>query len=348
MSVAMNRWGRWSGWAGQTLGAGVLVVMALLGAAGCSQHRIVAEPVYFPASPNVAHAVHLRSFTSFDELVAPKVSWVDALRGGFASSYVETPAGLAYHDGKLYVCDTALNLVHEWDLVTGVANELGGSGNLALMQRAAVVVLGQGAAHLLSPPGGAAFKPVAVAIEGSTLFAADIANHRIEMFSVPDGAHKGGFGGAGNEPGKLYFPMGVSGDGKGRLYVSDSFNGRVQGFDAATQQPQISMGQPGDRYGDMGKPRHVAVGPDGVVFVADTEFRHVHLFDAKGTLLMLLGGPDIPLGGTPMPVGVAIAPTLPPNLTSLVPANFDAQYFLFVSNTVGTQRMSLYAIGLGR
>jgi hypothetical protein len=60
---------------------------------------------------------------------------------------------------------------------------------------------------------------------------------------------------------------------------------------------------------------------------------------------MSLGEPQDQPGGTPLPVGVAIAPTLPDRLASLVPADFNARYFLFVSNSVGSRRISLFAIG---
>lgn len=110
----------------------------------------------------------------------------------------------------------------------------------------------------------------------------------------------------------------------------------------------LTFGRPGNRYGDMGKPRGLAVGPDGVIFVADAEFERVHLFDEKGRLLMLLGGSEDAPGSTPMPVGLAVARRLPESLTRLAPADFHADYYLFVSNTVGLRRLGLFAIGTSR
>ena len=49
-----------------------------------------------------------------------------------------------------------------------------------------------------------------------------------------------------------------------------------------------------------------------------------------------------------LPFGVAVAESLPEDLESLVPADFDAQYYLFVTNTVGAKRINLFAIGKQR
>ncbi len=101
-------------------------------------------------------------------------------------------------------------------------------------------------------------------------------------------------------------------------------------------------------HGDMGKPRHLAVGPDGVIFIADVEFGHVHLFDYRGRLLTLLGGHEDKPGGTPMPVSVAVASLLPDLVAAPVPADFQPACFLFVTSSTGTRRISRFAVGSPR
>jgi DNA-binding beta-propeller fold protein YncE len=197
------------------------------------------------------------------------------------------------------------------------------------------------------PIGRDGYRPVAVVAEHTKLYVADIVAHRVDVFSMDDGTPLDHFGQVGSEPGRFYFPMGVATNDAGDIFVSDMMNGRVQVFDAQHAHLR-SMGQPGNRYGDMGKPRHLAVGPDGVIYIADAEFAHVHLYNSEGQLLMFLGSPEDQPGGTPMPVGVAIAPALPDPLASLVPDDFDAVYFLFVTNSIGTKRISLFAIGRPR
>jgi DNA-binding beta-propeller fold protein YncE len=341
----------------------LLCTSLAVGGAGCAAKRITADPVYFPAPPAQAHAVHLKSFNALDELITPKRGWLDALRGGFASPFAGKPGGIAYRDGRLYICDIERNVVHEWDLATGKARRFGesdddrlrkpvdvavsadGSIYVADTDRSAIVVFRADGASLQVRPDRETYRPVAVAIHGDTLYVADVAAHVVDVFSTTDAGPVNSLDtGSG---GRLYYPSGAATDQSGRLYVSDTFNARVQVFNA-DRQPAHSFGQPGNRYGDMGKPRHLDVGPDGVVYIADAEFRHVHLFDNQGRLLMLLGSDDGKVGGTPLPIGAAIAASVPDAIAALVPANFDAHYYLFVTNSVGDKRMSLYAIGLGR
>ena len=288
-------------------------------------------------------------------------------RGRAVSPFVGTPAGIAYRDGRLYICDTHKNVVHAWNLSTGEARQIGGNGDVILAKPVDVAVDAAGicyvadtdrgevvafdgrgvAARKYVPPGCERFKPAAVAVFGSKLYVADLAAHRVEVFSISDGGHVASLGEIGSGLGQFYYPTGVATDEAGNVFISDMMNGRVQVFDQ-TYKAVLSMGQLGNRYGDMAKPRHLAIGSDDVVFIADAEFAHVHLFNTEGRLLMLLGGVEDRAGGTPMPVGVAIAATLPERLIELVPSEFDARYYLFVTNSVGSKRIGLYAVGTGR
>ena len=334
---------------------------------GCASAPLRPDPVYFPPSPATPHAVHLKSFNSLANLVPPKASWTDIFCGGAVSPYVSVPAGIAFAGDSLYVCDTGSNTVHRWNLATGQAKRLGAHGDIWLSTPVDVAVDQAGTAYVadtgrgevvafdangectrqFKPDGRKSYRPVAVAVQGSRLYVADVASHQIDVFSATDGQQVGAFGRVGSDPGTFYYPVGLANDATGNILVSDMMNARVQVFDADHQQVG-SFGQPGDRYGDLGKPKRLAVGPDGTIFVADAGFARVHLFNSQGQLLMLLGADGDSPGGTPMPAGVAVAATLPDRLASIVPEGFDARYFLFVTNTVGPKRISLFAVGTGR
>lgn len=326
---------------------------------GCASTNRSNPLTCYPAPPANPRVVLLRSFNSFDELIPRPERWVDAFRGRPVSPFVARPAGLAYRGETLYLCDPQKGVVHRWNLANGEADALGSNDGQPLSKPVGVAVDAQGTVYVadtgrdgiqvfgadgapsrITRPDPSASRFVAVVAGESELYAADITDHRVDVFRVSDRSLVRSFGGIGGAAGKLYYPLGVALDNQGRCLVSDSMNSRIQTF-APDGRPLQTIGQPGDRYGDLGKPRHLAVGPDGVVFVADPEFGGVHLFDEDGRLLMILTGV-----AHSAPAGVAVAPTLPAFLAGLVPSGFHAGYYLFVSNAIGAQRIQLYAVGI--
>lgn len=361
-----------------------VAVLLLLSTAGCRTTAPRPQHVFFPAPPSPPHAVHLISFNSLDDLVPRRMSLHDVLLGLAPGPYCQTPSGVAWHGDTLYLCDTGRNVVHAWNLRTGEARRVGASGPGTLAKPVAVAVNEAGQVYVADTERGevvafdahgaygsslrpedaeAPFRPVGLAWHSGELYVADVAAHRVHVFDA-DGAWTRTLGDSSDGE-SFYFPMAVTVDADGRALVADMMNARVVAF-AADGSVVASIGQPGDRYGDLGKPRGLAVWssprgsaaaatgsqdtpadstPAGIVFIADSEFRYVHLFDAAGQLLMLLGGPRDEPGGTPMPAGATVATALPPALAALSPEDFDVYCYLFVTNTYGAKRVSLFAIG---
>jgi DNA-binding beta-propeller fold protein YncE len=186
---------------------------------------------------------------------------------------------------------------------------------------------------------------VAVAVHGGQLFVADHHNHRIDVYATDSHTMIRSFGEPGSGDGALYYPSGVAVDASGSVYVADTLNARVQVFDAQGGFVR-TIGRPAEGPGVLGKPKGIAVA-GSMIAVADAEFARIYLFDTEGRLLLLVGGPADQPGGTPLPSGLAITPALPDSLRPLIPPDFDVDSLLWVSNTTGTQRLSLFAIGRG-
>ena len=80
------------------------------------------------------------------------------------------------------------------------------------------------------------------------------------------------------EKDKLSFPNGVAVDGAGKVFVTDSNNGRLLMFDAqGTVRGQIGRGS---GQGNLGLPRGLAVDGQGRVFVADATGQGVFIYRA--------------------------------------------------------------------
>jgi hypothetical protein len=61
------------------------------------------------------------------------------------------------------------------------------------------------------------------------VYLCEFGNHRVQKFTL-DGSYAGSFGRNGRREGELDQPWGIAGDSKGRMFVLDTYNHRVQRF----------------------------------------------------------------------------------------------------------------------
>ena len=152
------------------------------------------------------------------------------------------------------------------------------------------------------------------------LYIADSRNHRILHISS-DGSLLQEWGtfadqAAGDAPpGTFNEPWGVAVGPDGSVYVSDTWNHRVQKF-TADGEPIATWGQYGQPIPEVPEsnssfwgPRGIAVSPQGQVFVADTGNKRIVVFDEDGNYITAFGSAGLDPGQFDEPVGVAVAPS---------------------------------------
>lgn len=71
--------------------------------------------------------------------------------------------------------------------------------------------------------------PSDVAVHGDKIYIVDGANHRVMVFNL-QGKYLFKFGGKGQKPGKMYYPVGIDAALDKRIYIADSGNHRIQIF----------------------------------------------------------------------------------------------------------------------
>lgn len=91
------------------------------------------------------------------------------------------------------------------------------------------------------------------------------------------------------EPGSFSRPTNVAVDKDGNVYVADTFNNRIEIFDADGTFIR-EFGKPGDGPGYFARPKGVAVDSDGHIWVADAIQDRVQAFTPEGRLLIYIGG----------------------------------------------------------
>ncbi len=119
---------------------------------------------------------------------------------------------------------------------------------------------------------------------------------------------------SGNAPiGTFYEPWGVAVGPDGSVYVTDTWNHRVQKF-TEDGEPVTTWGQYGQPIPEAPEtkssfwgPRGIAVDSEGRVFIADTGNKRIAVFDEDGNYLTEFGTAGLDPGQFDEPVGVAVA-----------------------------------------
>jgi DNA-binding beta-propeller fold protein YncE len=139
--------------------------------------------------------------------------------------------------------------------------------------------------------------------ERGLLFVADSKAHDIKVF---------------NDDGNLVRTLGHRGEGKGefiaptylslagdRLYVSDTLNARIQVIDKQGQFIK-TYGRRGLYLGDTPRPKGVATDRDGNVYIVESYYDYLLIFNNKGDFLLPIGGTGNGIGRFFLPGGVWI------------------------------------------
>ncbi|HEY9089875.1 MAG TPA: 6-bladed beta-propeller, partial [Anaerolineaceae bacterium] len=148
--------------------------------------------------------------------------------------------------------------------------------------------------------------------EDGSLYVADAGNNRIQHLSA-DGTVLQTWGtfadvAQGNAPGGTFYePWDVALGPDGSVYVSDTWNHRVQKFTADGQFVKMwgYFGQAEAPEAFWG-PRGLAVDSDGRVYVMDTGNKRVVIFDADGNYITQFGSAGMDPGQFDEPVGIAL------------------------------------------
>jgi len=187
-----------------------------------------------------------------------------------SDAHFQWPTGLAIDDAdRLFVSDSGLHHVLIFDPSHKVES-----------------VITEG----LYDPGG-----LAIDSENRQLYVSDAEQDLVLVYDA-DPPHKllrkigkPGTKHTSTEPGEFAKPTGVALDQEGNLYVSDTWNDRIEVFDPDGNFIR-AFGKAGDGPGYFARPKGIAIDGDGHVWVADAMQNRVQVFTPEGQLLIWMGG----------------------------------------------------------
>jgi DNA-binding beta-propeller fold protein YncE len=320
-----------------------LALIALACAAGCAglEPAVLhmepggarAQPVFFPPAPDVPryfYAGQLIGERNYVEAAASSRSgamsalkWIAGLDGDSRSPLeLQRPhGGTVDARGRVLVSDASRQAVvafgpaglETWEdagegrhfaMPVGIATSPEGRTWVADADLALVIELAAdgkprgaiGAGKLMRPTG------LAYDARSRSLFVVDTYAHDVKVFS-PDGTLMRTFGRRGEEPGEFNFPThaAIHGD---ELYVSDTMNARVQVLSTADGAHRRTIGERGLYVGNLVRPKGVAVDAEGNVYVVESYYDHLLVYDSQGRFLMGIGGVGRGIGNFYLPSGV--------------------------------------------
>jgi len=135
-------------------------------------------------------------------------------------------------------------------------------------------------------------------------------------------------------PGDFSKPTGVAVDAEGNLYVADTWNNRIEIFDADGNFVS-TFGKAGDGPGYFSRPKGVAIDGDGHIWVADGMQDRVQVFNNEGQLLISFGGHGLLPGQFQGLVAIAIDKRNRVFTTEIYPGR--AQQFQYVTDAQAEQ-----------
>ena len=312
---------------GVGLGVAALLMLALLPAhSGQKAKQPAAEPAAAvtelvwplpPAAPRIRWAGQISDLNEVKGKAKKKPSWIDRIAGvkeaAEPEARLQKPYGIAVDSrGRLYVADGLQRVVFVLDRAARRVEVRGGSARAALALPIGVAVdaedrlfvsdsfnhtitcfdpagkvLAQFGREELERPGG-----IAIDRERHRLYVADAKANRVAVFDTENFKLERTVGGPSTpgaaEPGRFAAPTNVAVDSKGNLYVTDTWNHRVQVFDRRGRFLR-AFGSHGTRPGNFVRPKGIAVDSEGHVYVVDAEFNNFQVFTPDGQPLLAVG-----------------------------------------------------------
>jgi sugar lactone lactonase YvrE len=254
----------------------------------------------------------------------PKQKWMDRLAGTKQADEIQAkelpfqlirPYGVGVDSkGLIYAADQGVGAVFIFNpetkavqlIASGKEAHFGMLSGLALddndtlfvtdMKLHRVDVFAPNTHQLLAAFGGDVLAdPAAIALDTENRFAyvVDTQSDVVDVFDADTYKFLRKIGTPGKkhmltDPGDFALPEGVAVDNDGNVYVTDTFNDRVEIFDADGEFIS-TFGKNGDGPGHFERPKGIAIDCDGHIWVADSAQDRVKVFDKNGRLLIYFG-----------------------------------------------------------
>jgi DNA-binding beta-propeller fold protein YncE len=316
--------------------------------------------IVYPSPPDTARIVYITSFSTSNDLLKKKSRFKEFVAGVESPTALIRPYGVALQDGKIFSCDLETEGLVVIDLEKNTFEQIipRGMGKLkrpincfvedniiyvADIERRQVVIFDSDINYLRHISGDESFSPVDVFVTSDKIWVADISGtinvydknvNDSLLFSFPDLER--------TAEGYLFQPTNiwVTAD---RVYVSDIGASQVKYYTLAGEYLG-SVGSYGRNFGQFTRPKGVAVDVNNNIYVVDTAFENVQVFNDQSELLMFFGGTyeEPKTGGMWLPAKVIIDYDNVDVFNKYLNSKHKIEYLILVTNNYGPDKINIY------
>jgi sugar lactone lactonase YvrE len=298
--------------------------------------KIDTSKLEWPAPPDVPRIKWLQAVSGEEDVTGvvaqkKKTSWMDRLAGVTLPAErgkprLRKPYGIAADSkGLIYVADAALPGIFVFDLENKKIQYRGTQELVApiglVMDDTDRLFVSDSATHMITvyKADGSVegtfgqdklVHPTGLAIDNENrfLYVVDTEADRLAIFDADTYKFLRYMGKKSDEnaaPGTFDSPTNAAVDRDGNVYVVDTFNDRIQVFNADGEF--VSMfGKEGNYAGTFMRPKGIAIDHDNHVYVVDAEFNNVQVFDTNGNTLMFFGDRGYTPGAFLLAAGICV------------------------------------------
>lgn len=349
--------------AAKTLCLAVLLALAC----GCAKPpEKNLEAVFYPPPPNPARVQFLKSISSSKDVEAQKKQFSLFLVGAPETSKVKDirkPYGITYAQGKLYVCDMQTPAIVIMDLKGQSFEHLQGNMgygklkkpvNVAVDQNSNIFVVDISRKEVLMFDSAGKFsrifgkgivnKPVDVAVDATNLYVLDAGDNDIKILDRQSGEFRRSIGKTEGSIQGLSIPTNITSDGKGVFYTTNVGTNNIVKLDRDGHILD-RFGKMGSGFGDFVRPKGIAVGREERIFIVDGGHQNVQIFNDEYRLLMFFGDSPSPAGMLNLPAGIATTTEDLDYFQQYAAPGFILEEVIFVTNQMGSERVSIFGLG---
>jgi len=295
-----------------------------------------AQRIYFPpmTDAEVPRYVYVGELIGEQNFVDPETKeknvLVEALKWIAGLLDLQNPIELARpqsgtvdENGRILVTDVSRGAVFVFDQVngrldvwehsdgfrrfaapTGIALGPAGRVFVADADRRQVFVLDQSGKGVSIIGNGLLERPTGLAWDANAalLYVADTQAHQIKVFDAT-GRLVRSIGQRGEGPGEFNYPTYLALN-NGKLIVADTMNARVQLIALDDSAPPLILGERGTKVGNFVRPKGVAADSENNIYVVESYYDHLLIFDGRARFLLPIGGAGKEAGTFYLPSGV--------------------------------------------